>query len=103
LWVKWKLVSVCLEIVLISAQQSCTVHAKHTIGWDIILDTPMVLLHEVGQVETHCSPFGDSLNRCKIGMVCAKCGIGLEIILGAPHRTPRCRGPSRSLFRSVWR
>jgi hypothetical protein len=29
---KWKLVSVCLEIVLISTHDRCTVCAEHTIG-----------------------------------------------------------------------
>jgi hypothetical protein len=29
---KWELVSVCLEIVLVSAQDRCTVCAEHTIG-----------------------------------------------------------------------
>ena len=35
---KWKLDSVCLGIVLILAQDRCTVCAKRTIGSDIILD-----------------------------------------------------------------
>ena len=33
-------VSVHLEIVLVSVQERCTVCAKHTIGSEIILDTP---------------------------------------------------------------
>jgi hypothetical protein len=37
-WVKWKLVSVHLEIVLISTQDRYTVCAKRTIGLEIILD-----------------------------------------------------------------
>ena len=37
---KWKLNSVCLEIVLILTQVRCTVCAKHTIGPEIILDAP---------------------------------------------------------------
>ena len=37
-WVKWKLVSVCLEIVLISKQDRFTVCAEHTIGIEIYLD-----------------------------------------------------------------
>jgi hypothetical protein len=36
----WNLVSVRLEIVLVSVQDWCTVCAKHTIGLEIILDTP---------------------------------------------------------------
>jgi hypothetical protein len=35
--------------------------------------------------------------------VCAEHATGSEIILGAPNETPRWRGSSRSLFRSVWR
>jgi hypothetical protein len=34
------LVFICLEIVLILMQDSCTVCAKRTIGLEIILDTP---------------------------------------------------------------
>jgi hypothetical protein len=34
---KWKLVSVCLEIVLILTQDRCTVYAERTIGSTIIL------------------------------------------------------------------
>jgi hypothetical protein len=37
---KWKLVLVCLEIVLIFMQDSCVVCAEHTIGSEIILDAP---------------------------------------------------------------
>ena len=37
---KWKLNSVCMEIVLILTQVRCTVCAKGTIGPDIILDAP---------------------------------------------------------------
>jgi hypothetical protein len=37
---KWKLVSVHLEIVLILTQDWCIVYAEHTIRLEIILDTP---------------------------------------------------------------
>ena len=40
MWVKWKLVSVCLEMVLISMQVRCMVYVERTIGSKIILDTP---------------------------------------------------------------
>jgi hypothetical protein len=33
------LTSVCLEIVIVSAQDRCTVHAERTIGSEIILNT----------------------------------------------------------------
>ena len=36
----WKLVSICLEIVLVSVQDRYTVGAKCTVGLEIILDTP---------------------------------------------------------------
>jgi hypothetical protein len=35
---KWKLVTVRLEIVLILTQDRCTVCTEHTIGSEIILD-----------------------------------------------------------------
>ena len=37
---KWKLVSVRLEIVLIFMQDRCTICVEHTIGSEIILDGP---------------------------------------------------------------
>ena len=40
MWVKWKLVLIHLEIVLITTQDRCTVCAKCTIGLEIILGTP---------------------------------------------------------------
>ena len=55
----WKLVSVRLEIVLVSVQDSCTVCAKCTIGLDIVFNAPMVLLGDVGLVESCFGPFGD--------------------------------------------
>jgi hypothetical protein len=62
MYFKWKLVSACLEIVSVSAQDGCMVCAKRTIGLEIILGAPMVLLHDIGQVETRFDPFGDSVN-----------------------------------------
>jgi hypothetical protein len=37
---KWKLVLICLEIVLILTQDRCIIYAAYTIGPEIILDTP---------------------------------------------------------------
>jgi hypothetical protein len=37
---KWKLILVCLEIVLILTQDGCTVCAECTIGSEIVLDAP---------------------------------------------------------------
>ena len=59
---KWKLVSVPLEIVLASVQDRSTVCAKRTIVLDSVINTPMVLLGDEAQVEAHFSPCGDSAN-----------------------------------------
>ena len=66
---KWKHVSVCLEIVLILTQDRCGVCAKRTIGSEIILDAPdgicmhpVVLLGDDAQVKAHFGLFGDSAN-----------------------------------------
>jgi hypothetical protein len=37
-WVMWNLISIHLEIVLVSVQDRCTVCAKHTVGLEIVLD-----------------------------------------------------------------
>ena len=55
----WNLVSVCWEPV--SVQDRCTVCAEHTIGSEIILDAPDVLLGEVGHVESRFGLFGASV------------------------------------------
>ena len=39
-WLKWKLILVDLEIVLILTQDRCTFCAKHTIGSEIVLNVP---------------------------------------------------------------
>ena len=52
-WVRWNLDLVRLETVLVSVQDRCTVCTKCTVGSEIILDAPMVLLGEEAQVETH--------------------------------------------------
>jgi hypothetical protein len=61
-WVKWKVILVHLEIVLISVQDRCMICAEHTIGLEIILTHPMVLQGDVGQVEACFGPFGDTVN-----------------------------------------
>jgi hypothetical protein len=58
---KWKLVSVCLKIVLISAQARCTVCGECTIGSEIGAN-PRVLLSDIAQVEARFGLFGDSVN-----------------------------------------
>jgi hypothetical protein len=62
MYVKWKLVSFCFKIVLVSTQDRCTACAEHPIGLEIILTHPMVLLGDVGQVEARFGLFRDSIN-----------------------------------------
>ena len=64
-WVLWNLVSDCLEIVLVSVEDRCTVCAKRTTGSDIVFNALMVLLGDEAQVEAPFSPFGDSANLNK--------------------------------------
>ena len=59
---KWKLVSVRLEIVLILTQDRCMVCAEHTIGSESFWAHPMELLGDVGHVESRFGPFGDSVS-----------------------------------------
>ena len=59
---KWKLVLVHLEIVLILTQDRCLVCAKCTIGLEIIMDGPKELLGELGLVESHFGPSEDSVS-----------------------------------------
>ena len=60
--VLWELVSFCLEIVLVSVQDRCTVCAKRTIGLDNVFNAPMILLGDEAQVEARFSPCRDSAN-----------------------------------------
>jgi hypothetical protein len=62
MYVKWKFVSVCLEKVLVLAQDWCTVCAKRTIGLEITLMHSIVLQCDVGQVEARFGPFRDSVH-----------------------------------------
>ena len=61
-WLKWKLVSVRLEIVLILMQDRSTVCAEHSIGTEIVCTHPMELLGDVGHVESHFGPFSDGVS-----------------------------------------
>jgi hypothetical protein len=49
-------------MVLGLEQDRCTVCAKHTIGSEIILDAPMVLLGDDAHVEARFGLFGDNAN-----------------------------------------
>ena len=59
---KYKLVSVYLEIVLVLMQDRCTVCTERTIGSEIILAAPDDTPRDDGQVKAHFSPFRDSVN-----------------------------------------
>ena len=59
---KWKLVSVRLEIVLILSQDRSMVCVERTIGSEIVLDAPMELLGDMGHVEPCFDPFGRSVS-----------------------------------------
>jgi hypothetical protein len=48
--------------VLVSVQDRCTVCAKHTIGSEIVVDAPDVLLGDEAQAKAHFGPFGDCDN-----------------------------------------
>jgi hypothetical protein len=61
MWVKWKLASVRLEMVLFSAQDSCMVCAECNTGRKSFWPHPMDLLGVVHQMESHFGPFGDSV------------------------------------------
>ena len=56
---KWKLRSVCLEIVLILMQDRCTVCMEHTICLEINLDAPDEHLDDVCHMESRFGLFGD--------------------------------------------
>ena len=87
---KWKLVSVRFEIVLISIQDRCTVCAERTIDLEICWDARMALLGDVFKwmLISVCLEIvlTSTQDRCT---VCAKCTIGSEISLDAPDGTPR--------------
>jgi hypothetical protein len=58
----WNLVLVCLEIVLLSRQDRCTVCANVPLAQKSFWTHPMVLLGDEAQVEAGFSLFGDSAN-----------------------------------------
>jgi hypothetical protein len=82
--------SVCLEIVLILRQGRAQFALNVPHAQKSFWTHPMVVLGDVGHVESCFGPFGDSVGvgrgRC---MVCAKHTVGSEIVLDAPDSTPR--------------
>jgi hypothetical protein len=62
MWVMWNLILDHLEIVLVSVQDWCLVCAERTMSLKIILDTPEEHLGDMGHVESHFEPFGDSVS-----------------------------------------
>ena len=87
---KWKLVSVHLEIVQILTQDRCTVCAEHTIGSEIVSDAPdgTPWCWVMWNLVSICLEIVLVLvqDRCT---VCAKRIISSEIILDAPNGTTR--------------
>jgi hypothetical protein len=61
-WVKCNLVSVRMEITLISVLDRCTVCAECITGMEIELVTLTVHLVNIGQVDAHFSHFRDGVN-----------------------------------------
>ena len=61
-WAMWNLVSVRLEVVLVSVQDRSTVCAKRTIGSEIILDAHDGTVGDRAQVEARFGQFGDIAN-----------------------------------------
>ena len=59
---KWKLVPVHLEIVLILNQDRYTVCAEHTTAQKSFWTHPMELLVDTGHVESCFGPFGDGVS-----------------------------------------
>jgi hypothetical protein len=58
---RWKLVLVCLEIVLILMQDRCMVCAELATDGKPFWTQPMELLGDMGHVESCFGPFGDGV------------------------------------------
>ena len=61
-WVMLNLVSIHLEMVLVSVQDWCTVCGKHTVAQKLFWTLQMVLLGDEAKVEACFGPFGDGAN-----------------------------------------
>jgi hypothetical protein len=84
-WLKWKLVLVRLEIVVIISQDGCTFASNIPQAQKLFWTRAMDLLGDVGHVESRIGMFGErervlvsAQDRCT---VCAKHTTGSEIIL----------------------
>ena len=85
------LISIWLDMVLVSVQDRCTVYAKHTIGSEIILDAPDGTPRLRGSSGSSFSVCLEMVlimtqDRCT---VYAEHTIGSEIVLDANDGSPR--------------
>jgi hypothetical protein len=88
-WVKWKLISIRLDIVLISTQCRCMVCVKCAIGKKSLWAHSMELIGDLGQVEACFGPLETVLisvqDRC---IVWDERTIGSKIVLGTLDGAP---------------
>jgi hypothetical protein len=87
MWVMSNLVSVCLEKVLVSAQDRCTVCAKCRNHFACTRPFSLVIKLKWKLVSVRLEIV--LILTQDRSTVCAEHTIGLEIILGAPDGTPR--------------
>jgi hypothetical protein len=89
-WLKWKLASVHLDTLLISAQDRHAVCAECTMSTKTFLVTQRNLLGDIDQMEAHSVRLEIVLtstqDKCT---VCTRHALRLEIILDALDGTPR--------------
>ena len=86
----WKLISVRLEMVLISMHHRCTVCAEPSIGSEIILGRNRWYSNVTWvkwKLVSVCLEIV-LISAQDRGTVCAECTTGMEIILGTPDGTP---------------
>ena len=85
-----KLVSVCLEIVLVLIEDIAQFVPNVPLAQKSFWTHPLGLLGDEAQVKARFSPFGDSViftqDRC---VVCIERTIGSDIVLDTPDGTPR--------------
>jgi hypothetical protein len=63
MWVKWKLIAVSFEIVLISALDRCTVCDECTKAWKSFWPHMKELLGDVGQMKARFILFGNNVHQ----------------------------------------